>query len=67
MFSEVLIKLMKQIGPNYPNRGFGGHFYEWIFSDDKPYNSFGNSAAMRISAFAGFELVYLMQKRKQEK
>ena len=59
---------MKQIGHIQPNCGFGGHFYEWIFSDDnKPYNSFGNSAAMRMSAFAGFELVYLMQKRKQEK
>ena len=31
MFPEVLITLMKQIGPNYPNRGFGGHYINDIF------------------------------------
>ncbi|HEB12226.1 MAG TPA: ADP-ribosylglycohydrolase family protein, partial [Actinobacteria bacterium] len=33
-----------------PDRGFGGHFYQWARSrDSKPYNSWGNGAAMRIS------------------
>ena len=34
----------------YPNRGYGGYFYRWIYSKDpKPYNSFGNGSAMRVS------------------
>ncbi len=34
----------------YPNRGYGGNFYRWIYTDDpKPYNSFGNGSAMRVS------------------
>ena len=35
---------------NYPNRGYGGSFGEWISSDDpRPYNSWGNGSAMRVS------------------
>jgi len=34
----------------YPNRGYGGYFYRWIYSKDpQPYNSFGNGSAMRVS------------------
>jgi len=34
----------------YPGRGYGGNFYRWIYTDDpKPYNSFGNGSAMRVS------------------
>jgi len=34
----------------YPGRGYGGMFGRWIESrDHKPYNSFGNGAAMRVS------------------
>lgn len=41
---------MQTIGRNYPCCGFGGMFQTWVFSDDpKPYNSFGNGAAMRVS------------------
>ena len=44
------IKFMREIGRKYPNCGFGGMFSRWVFSDDpKPYNSFGNGAAMRVS------------------
>jgi type I restriction enzyme M protein len=52
--SELTVKYMREIGRKYPNCGFGGMFYRWVFSDDpKPYNSFGNGAAMRVSP-AGF-------------
>ena len=48
------VDCMQNVGRNYPNCGYGGSFYGWIFSDmPKPYNSFGNGAAMRVSA-AGF-------------
>lgn len=46
-----LQKTMPDWGREYPNRGYGGMFYEWLFySEDKePYNSFGNGAGMRVS------------------
>jgi len=41
---------MQIIGRKYPNCGYGSMFGKWIFSNDpKPYNSFGNGAAMRVS------------------
>lgn len=40
----------KEIGRRYPHCGYGGSFYLWLFSSDsKPYNSWGNGAAMRVS------------------
>lgn len=37
-------------GLRYPNAGYGGSFYHWMFSDSpEPYNSWGNGSAMRIS------------------
>ena len=41
---------MRTIGRKSPDCGFGGMFRKWMFDDDpKPYNSFGNGAAMRVS------------------
>ena len=48
---DMAIKYMQEIGRNYPDCGYGGGFYKWMFSDDpKPYMSYGNGAAMRVSA-----------------
>ena len=48
---ETAVKRMQEIGRPYPNCGFGGMFYQWVYSDDpQPYGSFGNGAAMRVSA-----------------
>lgn len=48
------VRCMQGIGRKYPDCGYGGFFYDWIFDDDpQPYGSFGNGAAMRVSA-AGF-------------
>ena len=42
---------MREIGTLYPNCGYGSMFCQWMFSKDMgPYNSFGNGAAMRVSA-----------------
>ena len=47
---EQLIYWMHKIGKRYPDCGYGGHFYHWMFHDEtKPYNSFGNGSAMRTS------------------
>lgn len=52
--SQNAVKYMQSIGRNYPDCGYGRGFYHWMFTDKpKPYNSFGNGAAMRVSA-AGF-------------
>lgn len=46
---QTVISCMKEIGQKYPHCGYGTFFEQWIFEDSKPYNSFGNGAAMRIS------------------
>jgi len=39
----------------YRGRGYGGRFMNWIHSPDpKPYNSFGNGSAMRVSPVGWF-------------
>lgn len=48
--SSLSIKHMQEVGRNYPSCGYGGSFGLWVFSNNpKPYNSFGNGAAMRVS------------------
>ena len=48
------ISCMQELGRKYPHAGYGGKFHRWIYADDpRPYNSFGNGAAMRVSP-AGF-------------
>ena len=49
--SQTAAQAMQRIGRPYPNSGYGGRFWSWIYSDNpRPYNSFGNGAAMRVSA-----------------
>ena len=51
--SDQAVRCMQKIGRPYPDCGYGGRFYGWIYSDDpKPYNSYGNGAGMRVSAVA---------------
>ena len=45
------IKWMQMLGREYPDAGYGGNFYAWLHTDKpQPYNSYGNGAAMRVSA-----------------
>jgi ADP-ribosylglycohydrolase len=62
---------LKEYGKNYPNRGYGGMFRKWLESpDSKPYNSFGNGSAMRVSpvgfAFSTLEKVLQEAKKSAE-
>lgn len=51
--AENFIDAYKKWGQLYPNSGYGGRFGSWIHSDDcKPYNSWGNGSAMRVSPCA---------------
>jgi len=41
---------IREIGRRYPNAGYGGSFIQWLLSDNpKPYDSWGNGSAMRVS------------------
>jgi ADP-ribosylglycohydrolase len=44
------VESYQMFGRNYPHRGYGGNFSSWIHSKNpKPYNSWGNGSAMRVS------------------
>lgn len=44
------VQSMQEIGRHYPDCGYGGRFYGWVYADDPaPYNSWGNGSAMRVS------------------
>lgn len=54
LLSEMAVKYMQEVGRPYPDCGYGGRFFSWIYSDQpQPYRSYGNGAAMRVSP-AGF-------------
>ena len=48
---EAVVRSMQKWGRRYPNAGYGGRFYDWLYDRrPKPYNSWGNGSAMRVSA-----------------
>lgn len=47
----AIIDSMQKWGKRYPNAGYGGIFGRWLFAKEpKPYGSFGNGSAMRVSS-----------------
>ncbi len=51
ILKRAIIESMQHWGRKYPYAGYGGKFYAWLYADDpKPYNSWGNGSAMRVSA-----------------
>ena len=48
---EECIRSMQKWGRSYPDAGYGSRFIYWVHSKDpKPYGSYGNGSAMRVSA-----------------
>lgn len=48
-----LIRGMQSLGREYPDAGYGCRFQYWLWSrDPKPYQSYGNGSAMRVSPVA---------------
>ena len=48
-----VISYMQEFGNKYPYAGYGGRFIRWLSSKDpKPYQSWGNGSAMRVSSVA---------------
>lgn len=47
---DSLLGIMQDYGNRYIGAGYGSSFFEWLREHDpKPYNSFGNGSAMRVS------------------
>ena len=47
---HALVECMQRLGRKYSDAGYGGMFRRWLAADNpKPYNSFGNGSAMRVS------------------
>ena len=45
------VRSMQKWGKAYPYAGYGGNFRRWLRErDPKPYGSYGNGSAMRVSA-----------------
>ena len=62
--AERAVACMQELGRMFPHCGYARRFKGWIFADDpQPYNSFGNGAAMRVSA-AGFAARSLAEARE---
>ena len=48
--SQNAVRRMQEIGRRYPGAGYGGRFNRWLYAQDpRPYHSFGNGSAMRVS------------------
>ncbi len=53
--SNLAVVNMQEMGHKYPSAGYGGMFTNWLESKNtKPYNSYGNGSAMRVSSVAYF-------------
>ncbi len=66
-FAETI----KRYARRYPYQGYGGSFQRWMWAlENKPYGSFGNGSAMRVSpvgfAFDTVEDVLRFAKRSAE-
>ena len=47
----ALVASMRKWGLRYPDAGYGIMFYHWLHAwEPKPYGSFGNGSAMRVSS-----------------
>lgn len=50
---DAAVQSMRKLGRAYPTCGFGHAFRKWLyFPRPKPYHSYGNGAAMRVSPCA---------------
>ena len=48
-----MISSMRELASRYPHAGYGTRFIRWLCENDpKPYGSYGNGSAMRVSSAA---------------
>ncbi len=59
---------LREIGVKHPSCGYGPKYFEWLFCENpKPYNSFGNGSAMRVSYIGEYYEILDDAKREAEK
>lgn len=47
----AVVQSMQKWGKKYPRAGYGGRFMGWLRAENpRPYGSYGNGSAMRVSA-----------------
>lgn len=46
----TVARSLKKWGNEYPDAGYGARFIKWLRSGERPYNSYGNGSAMRVSS-----------------
>ena len=50
---QNIVRSMQELAERYPHVGYGRRFQAWLYSaDPKPYGSYGNGSAMRVSSAA---------------
>jgi ADP-ribosylglycohydrolase len=55
LYDRDYTEVYQEYGQLYPNRGYGKNFRLWLESDNpKPYKSWGNGSAMRVSPVGWF-------------
>ena len=55
LFRTLLISEMHKLGEIYPFAGYGARFWKWLKTKNaKPYGSYGNGSAMRVSPVAWY-------------
>jgi len=69
--NKTYLDVYKTYPKKYPNRGYGGSFYNWVENKkSEPYESFGNGSAMRVApigwAFDTLEQVLEEAKKSAE-
>ncbi|MFN2309341.1 MAG: ADP-ribosylglycohydrolase family protein [Gammaproteobacteria bacterium] len=65
------LESIRMLGRRYPEAGYGGTFLGWLLAEDpRPYHSWGNGSAMRVSpvgfAFASEDAVLAQARRSAE-
>ena len=54
-FKRILVSKLHKLGEKYPRAGYGANFRCWLEEkDSKPYGSYGNGSAMRVSPVAWY-------------
>ena len=70
VIKAALVREMQRLGCTYPDRGYGVRFGGWLYEDaPKPYNSYGNGSAMRVSpaAWLGGDMEEVLHLAPQKK
>ena len=65
IFFKTLVETLQAWCQKYPSRGYGRSFRRWIVDKNpQPYNSYGNGAAMRVSASGCGQIILLLQESR---